>query len=140
MNQLLIYLLIGFLVGFITAWVLRSAALQKIKKSQKSLDGLLESERLVKETLRKESALAFQLKETVEADLGRKLNEAQMVIKHMDQDILLLQKSNEESEALFKAGEPELYNLKLKLIEANNNISRLKAQLQQLTDPTKSNG
>ena len=101
---------------------------------------MLESERLVKDTLRKESALAFQLKESVEAELGKKLNEAQKIMKQMDQDILLLQKSNEESEALFKAGEPELYNQKIKLIEANNTIARMKAQLQQLNDPTNSNG
>ena len=140
LNQLLIYLFIGFLAGFITAWVIRTTSLQKIKKSQKSLDGLLESERLVKDTLRKESALAFQLKESVEAELGKKLNEAQKIMKQMDQDILLLQKSNEESEALFKAGEPELYNQKIKLIEANNTIARMKAQLQQPNDPTNSNG
>ena len=139
LNQFLIYLLIAFLAGFITAWVLRSTSLQKIKKSQKSLDGLLESERLVKDTLRKESALAFQLKETVETAFGKKLNEAQKIIKQMDQDILLLQKSNEESEALFKAGEPELYNQKIKLIEANNTIARMKAQLDQKNDSSSGN-
>jgi hypothetical protein len=47
----------------------------------------------------------------------------------MDSDILLLQKSNEETEALFKAGEPVIHSLKLKLIEANNTIARYKAQL-----------
>ena len=139
LNQFLIYLLIAFLAGFITAWVLRSTSLQKIKKSQKSLDGLLESERLVKDTLRKESALAFQLKETVETAFGKKLNEAQKIIKQMDQDILLLQKSNEESEALFKAGEPELYNQKIKLIEANNTIARMKTQLDQKNDSSSGN-
>ena len=75
--------------------------------------------------------LAFQLKETVEADLGKKLSEAQKLIKILDDDILLLQKSNEENEALFKSGEPELYDLKIKLIEANNTIVRLKGQLMQ---------
>jgi hypothetical protein len=47
----------------------------------------------------------------------------------MDADILLLQKSNEETEALLAKGEPAINELKLKLIEANNTIARYKAQL-----------
>ncbi len=97
----------------------------------KSLEGLLESEKLVKETLRKENALAFNLKESVESELGLKLKDAQSTIKSMDEDILLLQKSNEINEAEFKASQPEIYDLKMKLIEAQNTISRLKGQLQQ---------
>ena len=99
----------------------------------KSLEGLLESERLVKETLRKENALAFNLKESVESELGSKLKEAHTAIKSMDEDILLLQKSNEMNEAEFRASQPEIYDLKMKLIEAQNTISRLKGQLQQQT-------
>ncbi len=99
----------------------------------KSLEGLLESERLVKETLRKENALAFNLKESVENELGLKLKEAQTAIKSMDEDILLLQKSNEMNEAEFKSSQPEIYDLKMKLIESQNTISRLKGQLQQQT-------
>ena len=99
----------------------------------KSLEGLLESEKLVKETLRKENALAFNLKESVENELGSKLKDAQITIKSMDEDILLLQKSNEMNEAEFKASQPEIYDLKMKLIEAQNTISRLKGQLQQQT-------
>jgi peptidoglycan hydrolase CwlO-like protein len=105
--------------------------IQKLKRSENSLNGLLESERLVKETLRKESALAFQLKESIEADLGRKLKEAERVIKEMDRDILLLQKSNEETEMLFKKLDPEMYDIKIKLLEANNTIARLKGLIVQ---------
>ena len=46
----------------------------------------------------------------------------------MDGDILLLQKSNEETEALLAEGEPALHEMKLKLIEATNTIARYKAQ------------
>jgi hypothetical protein len=99
-----------------------------LKKEMKRMNGLLESERLVKETLRKENALAFQLKETAEAELGRQLQEAQQLLKMMDRDILLLQKSNEETEAFYQKSHPELHQLKLKLLEANNTISRMKAQ------------
>ena len=101
------YISSAFLIGFGVAWILKTIEIQKLKRSENSLNGLLESERLVKETLRKESALAFQLKETIEADLGRKLKEAEYVIKEMDRDILLLQKSNEETEMMFKKLDPE---------------------------------
>ena len=57
------------------------------------------------------------------------MKEAHDLNKQMDSDILLLQKSNEETEALLKAGEPVIHSLKVKLIEANNTIARYKAQL-----------
>ncbi len=130
-SELLLYISAAFIVGFGVAWILKTMEIQKLKRSENSLNGLLESERLVKETLRKESALAFQLKETIEADLGRKLKEAEHVIKEMDRDILLLQKSNEETEVLFKKLDPEMYDVKIKLLEANNTIARLKGQMAQ---------
>lgn len=123
-----IYLAIAFIVGFATAWVIRTMMVINLKKELKRTNGLLESERLVKETLRKESALAFQLKETTEAELGRQLQETQQMLKLMDQDILLLQKNNEETEAFYQKSHPELHHLKLKLIEANNTIARMKSQ------------
>jgi hypothetical protein len=130
-SELMLYISAAFIVGFGVAWILKTIEVQKLKRSENSLNGLLESERLVKETLRKESALAFQLKETIEADLGRKLKEAEHVIKEMDRDILLLQKSNEETEMLFKKLDPEMYDVKIKLLEANNTIARLKGQIAQ---------
>ena len=117
--------------GFISAWIIRSISYFKLKKNQKSTEGLLESEKLIKETLRKESAMAFKLKESIEAELGRKLEEAHLIIKTMDENIILLQKSNEETEDLLKITQPEIHALKLKLIEANNTISRLKSQLTE---------
>ena len=108
-----------------------------LKKEKKSTDGFLESEKLIKETLRKENALAFQMKESVESELGQKLKEAQQQIKIMDEDILLLQKSNEETEEMLKLKQPEIHNLKIKLIEANNTISRLKGQIQLLQSAEK---
>ncbi len=128
-----LFISLAFVSGFAVAWLIRTIALNKEIRSHKSTEGLLESERLIKETLRKESALAFQLKETLEAEMNKKLKEAQMELKRMDEDILLMQKSNEETEELLKKGQPELHQLKLKLIEANNTIARLKAQLNQST-------
>jgi hypothetical protein len=121
--------LIGFVLGFIWPFY----TLQQLKRTERSLNGLLESERLVKETLRKESALAFQLKDTTEAELSQKLQAAERLIRQMDNDIILLQKSNEETEAMFRDKEPEIFELKKKLIEANNTISRMKGQLSQTT-------
>jgi len=130
-SELILYISSAFLIGFGVAWILKTMEVQKLKRSENSLNGLLESERLVKETLRKESALAFQLKETIEGDLGRKLKEAEYIIKEMDRDILLLQKSNEETEMMFKKLDPEMYDIKIKLLEANNTIARLKGQIGQ---------
>jgi len=130
-SELILYISSAFLIGFGVAWILKTMEVQKLKRSENSLNGLLESERLVKETLRKESALAFQLKETIEGDLGRKLKEAEHTIKEMDRDILLLQKSNEETEMMFKKLDPEMYDIKIKLLEANNTIARLKGQIGQ---------
>jgi len=133
MLQVIIFSSISLLVGFSTAWILRTIEIAKIKRIHIGTEGLLESEKLIKETLRKESARAFQMKETVEAELGRKLQNAESIIKQMDNDILLLQKSNEETEKLLQTTEPELYNLKVKLLDANNTISRLKGQLQSVS-------
>ncbi len=131
MAQTYIYIALAFAIGFIGAWVIRTVAVQNIKKNLKRNEGLLESERLMKEKLRKENILVYQAKEAMETDLGRKLKDAEVLNRIMDEDILLLQKSNEETEALLRAGEPALHALKLKLIEANNTIARLKAQLTE---------
>ncbi len=125
----MLYYLLG---GFLLAWLLRAQVVVRLKKTIKRQSGLLESERLVKETLRKESALAFRLKEEVEQELGQQLSRAGEIMKEMDRDILLLQKSNEDNEKMFSEAQPELYDLKLRLIEANNTISRMKAELRQL--------
>ena len=131
LSQVVLISFISFIIGFALAWVIRTVSFLQLKKKLKSLEGLLESERLIKEKLKKETAMAFQLKETIESELGKKLEDANMMMKVMDQDILLLQKSNEETEALFKITQPEIHALKLKLIEANNAIVRLKSQLTE---------
>lgn len=121
-------IIISLVVGFVAAWIIQFIRIQKISRELKSLGGMLESEKLIKETLRKENAMAFQMKETTELELSSKLKEAQSVIKMMEEDILLLQKNNEETEELLKVTQPEVHQLKLKLIEANNTILRYKAK------------
>ena len=103
-----IYLSVGILLGFISAWVIRSITIAKMKRDEIRLNGLLESEKLVKENLRRENQMAFQMKETMEFELRRKLK---------------------ETEALYQSKEPEIFAVKKKLIEANNTIARLKAEL-----------
>ena len=61
-----------------------------------------------------------------ENELIGKLKLAQKQIQEMDRDILLLQQSNEETEKQLFAGQPEIHALKIKLIEAQNTIARLK--------------
>ena len=124
-----IYIVIGFIVGFVAAWIIQLIAIQKIKKENKSVKGLLESEKLIKETAQKENYFLLQNADAALLTTKLKLKSAEDLIKIMDTDILLMQKSNEETEALLAKGEPAIHELKLKLIEANNVIARYKAQV-----------
>lgn len=124
MTQSLIFLFSGLLIGFAAAWLIRSRALAKQKKEQQDTEGFLEREKLGKERLQRESELFYQR----ETELLRKLEALIQQNRQLDSDILLLQKSNEETEALLLAKEPEVYALKIKLIEANNTIARMKAK------------
>ena len=123
MTQSLIFLVTGLLIGFAAAWFIRSKSVAKLKKEQQDTEGFLEREKLGKERLQRETELFYQR----ETELIRKLESMIQQNRQMDNDILLLQKSNEETEALLQAKEPEVYALKIKLIEANNTIARMKA-------------
>lgn len=128
--QVSIYIAVAaFVLGGLLGAVIIYVRLGKIQKQLRSSDGFLESEKLKKETLQKELNTVYQAKETIELTLKQRLQEAAILNKRMDEDILLLQRSNEETEALLKAGQPELHALKLQLIEANNTIARLKGLL-----------
>jgi len=103
----------------------------KIKKITESTEGYLESETLKKVTLQKENAQVHQMKQTLEMEYQQKLQEALNQNKILDGDILLLQKSNEETEDLLKRSQPALHTLRLQLLEAQNAIARFKAQQQE---------
>jgi len=122
-----LFIVAAFLIGLIIAWAWRTANIFKIKKELKSTKGYLESERLMKETLNRENLMVHQQRLLSEEELNKKLKEAEALNKFLDESILLLQQSNEETEALLQAGEPVIHDLKKKLIEANNTITRLKA-------------
>ena len=119
-----------FILGFIIAWVIQTTKLSKMKKLKNSIEGFCESEKLMKETLQKENTLLYQTKQIAENESLKKINEAIAIIKIQEEDILLLQKSNEETEAAMQAGLPGLNELKLKLLEANNTIARFKGQVE----------
>ena len=125
----IIYIAVAFVAGFIIAWLIGYTRQNKVQKELKSSQGFLESEKLMKETLQKELAVVHQNKMAVELDLTQKLQNAEKIIRQMDSDILLMQKSYEETEALLEAKQPEVHALKLQLIEAQNAITRYKAQL-----------
>ncbi len=122
--QVIIISVIAFIVGFVAAWLIRNQALNTIKKEQHDMTGFLEREKLGKERLQREVELFLQR----ENELSRKLESAEKLIRQMDADILLLQKHNEETEDMLKAQSPEIYALKIKLIEAGNTIARLKSK------------
>jgi len=131
LEQIYIYAIAGFIIGFIIAWIIRIIELGKLKKLQKSTEGYLESETLKKATLQKENAQVHQMKQALEMEFQQKLHEALNQNKILDGDILLLQKSNEETEDLLKRSQPALHTLKLQLLEAQNTIARFKAQQQE---------
>lgn len=117
-----------FVVGFIVAFIIQLLAIMRLKKELKSTKGYLESEKLMKENLKKENLSVYQLRQASEVDLIKKLQVAEAFNKRLDEDILLLQKSNEETEQQLQVTQPELHSIKLKLIEAQNTIARYKAQ------------
>jgi hypothetical protein len=125
----IIYIIAAFISGLIIAWAIVFSKLIKVRKELKSTRGFLESEKLMKETVQKELAVTHQNKMAAELDLSIKLQEAEKMMQQMDSDILLLQKSNEETEALLEAKQPEIHAIKLQLIEAQNIVARYKAQL-----------
>ena len=129
MLDIIIYIIVAFVVGLAIAGVIAYIKLAKVRKELKSTQGYLESEKLMKETVQKELVTVHQNKMAAELDLSMKLQTAEKTIHQMDSDILLLQKSNEETEALLEAKQPEIHAIKLQLIEAQNAVARYKAQL-----------
>jgi peptidoglycan hydrolase CwlO-like protein len=115
----------GLLIGLIILLLVRN----RLKKELKSTQGFLEIEKLKKDTLKKENKTLSDLRDMNEMELIKKLQDAKGLIKTMDEDILLLQKSNEETEAQLQITQPELHAIKLKLIEAQNTIARYKGQI-----------
>lgn len=129
MTEIIIYASIALIVGFGLAWTIRSITVAKLQKQLHNTEGSWDREKLMKETAQKETAHAYASYDAARIDWEKKLKNTEQMITIMDNDILLLQKNNEETEALLKASNPELHNLKLQLIEANNTIARYKAQL-----------
>lgn len=131
MEPIYIYSIVAFAAGFLIAWAIRTVTIMRVNKSNKSLQGYLESEKLRKETLSKENISIHESKKSLIEGYEQRLRELQALNKRLDEDILLLQKSNEETEALLESGLPVVHSLKLQLIEANNTIARYKAQLER---------
>lgn len=123
LTQILIYSGSGVLLGFVAAWIIRTISIAKLKRIHQDATGFLEREKLGKERLQRETQLLYQR----EQEWMQKLEAAERLYKQMDSDILLLQKSNEETESLLQISQPELHSLKVRLIEATNTIARMKA-------------
>jgi len=124
-----LFVVIAFISGILIGWGVQFFPILKLRKKIRQVEGNLESDQLVKETLRRENIHAFQMKESIESVLTQKLKDAEAMIKMMEEDVLLLQKNNEETEALLQISQPELHALKIKLIEANNTIARMKSPI-----------
>ena len=129
--SIITYIVASFITGFVIAWLIGYNKLTKNRKELKSALGFLESEKLMKETVQKELAVIHQNKMSTELELTLKLQATEKLMQQMDSDILLLQKSNEETEALLEAKQPEVHAIKIQLIEAQNTAARYKAQLEE---------
>lgn len=127
-----LFVVIAFVSGILIGGGVQFFPILKLRKKIRQVEGNLESDQLVKETLRRENIHAFQMKESIESVLTQKLKDAEAMIKMMEEDILLLQKNNEETEALLQISQPELHALKIKLIEANNTIARMKSPINAI--------
>ena len=132
LTQTYIFSAVALITGFVIAWIIRTIAMSKLQKSLKSTQGYLESALLKKETLQKENIHVHQLKQASEMECEKKLEQANRLNKILDENILLLQKSNEETEALLQQGQPAMHALKLQLLEAQNTVARYKAMQQQI--------
>jgi hypothetical protein len=132
LTQTYIFSAVALITGFVVAWIMRTISMSKLQKSLKSTQGYLESALLKKETLQKENIQVHQLKQSSEMECKKKLEQAYKLNKLLDENILLLQKSNEETEALLEQGQPAMHALKLQLLEAQNTIARYKSMQQQV--------
>lgn len=129
MDQIWI-ILIAVLAGAVVGWLAKSVSTMRVKRLLNSVNGYLESEKLMKEKFQKENHALHQIHSTREAELKEMIKRMEIRIKQMDEDLILLQMDNENTEKLMKATQPEIHALKTKLIEANNTISRYKAIIQ----------
>jgi peptidoglycan hydrolase CwlO-like protein len=117
--------------GFVLGFVVRSISLWRLQRTLNSTKGYLDSEKLMKEKFQKENHALQQIHAIKENELKEKILQLQRQLREMDDDLVLLQKDNEETEKLMRATQPEIHELKVKLLEANNTIARYKALLQQ---------
>ncbi|MBS1741425.1 MAG: hypothetical protein JST81_00195 [Bacteroidetes bacterium] len=136
LTQSYIYIGTSFIMGFAVAITICVWQWIKIRRNQKSLEGFLESEKLIKERFQKENKWLYDVKESTQNEYEQKIHELESLVKTMDEDIILLQRHNEhtenqlrETEALLKAKDPVVHTLKLKLLEANNTIARYKGKV-----------
>ena len=125
-----LYILLGIVIGFVIGFLLQASRISSLNKEMKSKNGLLESETLKRENAQKENKFLIQSADAHLIHTKEMLAKSKETIKIMDTDILLLQRSNEETEALLAKGESAIPELKLKLIEAQNTIARLKGNNQ----------
>ena len=125
-----LYILLGLVIGFIVAFLLQTSRISGLNKELKSKNGLLEAETLRRENTQKENFFLIQSADAHLIHTKEMLAKSKETIKIMDGDILLLQRSNEETEALLAKGESAIPELKLRLIEAQNTIARMKGNNQ----------
>lgn len=129
------YLLAGvsFATGFSVAGVMLLVVKMKMKVQLKRLQGLLEYESLLKETLKKEQETLLQHGMDMEGVMQKKWRESEMAKEELKVEVAKWQTVQNETAQKAKSLQEDMQALKLKLIEAQNTIVRIKVQMEKTT-------
>lgn len=129
------YLLAGvsFATGFSVAGAILFVIKIKMKVQIKRLQGILEYESLLKETLKKEQETLLQHGMDREGAMQKKCRESEMARDELKVEVARWQTEQKETAQKAKSLQEDMQALKLKLIEAQNTIVRIKAQMEKTT-------
>ena len=129
------YLLAGvsFATGFSVAGAMLLIVKVKMKVQFKRLQGLLEYESLLKETLKKEQETLLQHGMDREGAMQKKWRESEMAKEELRVEVAKWETVQKETAQKTKSLQEDMQALKLKLIEAQNTIVRIKVQMEKTT-------
>ncbi len=122
---------VSFAVGLSIAGAMLFIFKMKMKAQVKRLQGLLEYESLLKETLKKEQETMLQHGMDKEAALQKKWMNSEQARKILEAELAKWQTMHREATQKTASIQEEMQTLKLKLIEAQNTIVRNKVQMEK---------
>lgn len=132
MDNTTLYIIIAALGGLVTGGFF--ALLQKLKTSKKEevLTGELDGKKIQLHELKSKLAEEESQFELARKNFETKSQQLEKEKHDLKQEVSELKQKNMELDQLLKEGQPVIHSLKLKLIEANNNIARYKGKYGSL--------